>query len=893
MSATHTDHDIRRNLTFDLIENARQQPDAPALLTSTDEISYAKLDQLVWQSAKYLHEQGVRSGDIIALTFAEDLNLALTMLGLIRLGATVYSVPRSSTPFQQEEMLRRVTVKLLGTDQPQRFPGNRVPVVSLTVKLLEQRLASGEHADPDILEHRPDAPWLLSIGSGTTGNPKLIPVSHQQGRTRIAILQPWAPVRSQDRCIDLSNLDFATAKSRFCRALSVGASFFLLDRQSLDPITLCEKHRLTAMTATTFHAEQMLSRLPVDTENALSSLRSFMLASSTVSDALRARVRRHLCPHLFLNYGTNETWTVSLAMPPEVYDIPGTVGKVLPDVTLEIVDDQDRAVPVGTVGHIRIKSPAMIDGYLDDPEANAECFINGWFYPGDLGKLTSENHLLYYGRADHMMIMNGMNIYPAEIESCLNEHAAVSDAAAVPFRHPVHQDIPVCAVSLNRGIFATEKGLHEHARKRLGSHGPHRVFILDEIPRNEQGKLQRKVLNALLIQRMNPDKEKKRLDMLASRIASGRQLYHIIHLNIGLPAIIDQSSSVQQLDQWLENVLHIGLDDPDKSADQGERWLHRCLLIMRHLLQEACIPAFDPALLLNSRPDKEQALHWQVSIRVPRIDAMPDKVYTSALRQALELSVWKAGYQIDQKNTRELLGNMIKRMSNELAGLFPNGKSIMPVLEIAYQKGIPFSHLSDGTYQMGWGKNAILLGQGASGRDSMPGARAANNKVLAATLLQRGKRHISHYLDTQMRDAGLIPVEVFVGGEAARSAALDKRERWAEQDIGSCFTSAAETQHANGEPWPMTLTTTFQRTRAMALSGNTGALVIHVSDDEFLNTGLPLESVSNVTIVDQDLCTAGDRNTELPADRKHLLLALLENWRRHPACRNSTARKNR
>ena len=138
----------------------------------------------------------------------------------------------------------------------------------------------------------------------------------------------------------------------------------------------------------------------------------------------------------------------------------------------------------------------MFEGYLNDPESTGRSLIDGWFYPGDLGKMTPDGQLIHCGRGDQMMIFNGINIYPAEIEQCVTGHPAVTDATAFPLKSPVHQDIPVCAISLKQGSAITEQELLAYLNERLGFRSPKRLIALKKIPRNEQGKIIRHELMA-------------------------------------------------------------------------------------------------------------------------------------------------------------------------------------------------------------------------------------------------------------------------------------------------------------------------------------------------------------------------------------------------------------
>lgn len=474
-----------RNITFDIIRHAEATPDAPALLLPDSEISYAALNRLIWTFAQVLHDRGVRAGDTVALTFAEELNLALTMFAVTRLGATVFSIAQSATPIQRKAFAAQAQAKLLLTDRPGQFDSG-LPEIQMDLQSLKN---VSPRINRDILVVNPVAPWLFVIGSGTTGKPMLMPVTHAQQNARSPMAADWLGITPNDRITSLTHLDFTMSKHRLHEVLWAGASFALFDRNTENPIQMCHQRSLTVLDATVFHVETMLSALPPDATDALASLRMLSMSASTVSDNLRRRIRRHLCSNLLVRYATNETGPIAIAGPSEVFAVSGTVGRPTPGVQIQIVDSSLQPVPVGTIGSIMVRSPGLIEGYFHDENATRRRFQNHWFLPGDLGKLTQDGQLIYCGRTDHMMIMGGINIYPAEIEQVLTGHPAVRDAAAIPVKNTILQDIPVCAVVLSPGADVSEQSLLTYARKRLGVSSPDRVIILAKIPRNERGKL--------------------------------------------------------------------------------------------------------------------------------------------------------------------------------------------------------------------------------------------------------------------------------------------------------------------------------------------------------------------------------------------------------------------
>jgi acyl-CoA synthetase (AMP-forming)/AMP-acid ligase II len=217
----------------------------------------------------------------------------------------------------------------------------------------------------------------------------------------------------------------------------------------------------------------------------LPQLHALEVAGSTVTEKLRQRARQKVSRNLYVSYGAMESGTVTVA-PPEV-GIPDTVGPVLPGVQLQFVDQTDRPLPRGEVGIIRIRASGIAERYLDDAEATAKAFRNGWFYPGDLGVFTEDDHLICKGRADDMMIFDGINIYPAEIEAVLAAHEAVVEVAAFGLKSEIHQDIPIAAVTLRAPV--SEPDLLAFCRTRLGLRAPRRVAVVETFPRSPAGKI--------------------------------------------------------------------------------------------------------------------------------------------------------------------------------------------------------------------------------------------------------------------------------------------------------------------------------------------------------------------------------------------------------------------
>jgi len=221
------------------------------------------------------------------------------------------------------------------------------------------------------------------------------------------------------------------------------------------------------------------------------------VGGSSTPYPVRQRLEERVSRHLYVRYGSTETGTISLCGPGQ-HDADESVGCVVDGLELEIVDDAGLPMPLGTLGNIRIRGTGIADGYFGGADQTAGRFRDGWFWPGDIGLLRSDGFLVLRGRADEMMILNGVNVFPAELERVLEEHPGVRRAAVGALKSAVHGDIPVAVVELDGVRPVSQMELMKYARGRLGLRAPRRIVFVDALPRNSQGKLVRREVAKLV-----------------------------------------------------------------------------------------------------------------------------------------------------------------------------------------------------------------------------------------------------------------------------------------------------------------------------------------------------------------------------------------------------------
>jgi malonyl-CoA/methylmalonyl-CoA synthetase len=174
----------------------------------------------------------------------------------------------------------------------------------------------------------------------------------------------------------------------------------------------------------------------------------------------------------------------------------GTVGFVLPGIELRVVDEANQPLPAGEIGGIQVRGPNVFKGYWRMPEKTAEEFTaEGFFKTGDVGRVDDRGYVSIVGRSKDLIISGGYNVYPAEIEGCINEMAGVAESAVVGVPHPDFGEVGVAVLTTKPGAVVKPDEVVAALKARLANFKiPKRCFVVDELPRNTMGKVQKNLL---------------------------------------------------------------------------------------------------------------------------------------------------------------------------------------------------------------------------------------------------------------------------------------------------------------------------------------------------------------------------------------------------------------
>lgn len=342
---------------------------------------------------------------------------------------------------------------------------------------------------------------VIIYTSGTTGRSKGAMLTHGNMLSNARVLKDYWGWRSAGQGGDvlIHALPIFHVHGLFVAihgALLNGSKMIWLSR--FDPkVALQAMRRATVFMAVPTLYVRLLAE-PGLSREATQSMRLFISGSAPMLIETFEAWRQRTGHTILERYGMSET--VMLTSNPYFPEMGerrgGTVGFPLPGVSLRITDDAGRTVPVGDIGGIEVKGPNVFKGYWRMPEKTAEEFTaDGYFRTGDVGKVDAQGYVTIVGRSKDLIISGGYNVYPAEIEGCINELAGVQESAVVGVPHADFGEVGVALVIAKPGAALDPKVIIAALRSRLAHFKvPKQCHIVDTLPRNVMGKVQKNVL---------------------------------------------------------------------------------------------------------------------------------------------------------------------------------------------------------------------------------------------------------------------------------------------------------------------------------------------------------------------------------------------------------------
>jgi acyl-CoA synthetase (AMP-forming)/AMP-acid ligase II len=487
---------------------AQEQPGHTALVHNARRMTYAELDVFMDRVAATLQRHGLKAGDAIAVCGSSSIEYAALYVGALRAGIAVAPLAPSSTPASLVTMIGDCGAKLLFIDATvaNLFAETRTQIGARFIALDDTACGNSfgqwllpAGTKPQPVELSRDLPFNIIYSSGTTGAPKGIVQSHFMRWMHVA----RAAINLYDThtvTLLATPLYSNTTLVAFFPTLARGGTVVLMakfDAQAY--LGLAQQHRVTHTMLVPVQYQRVMS-LPNFDAFDLSAFKMKQCTSAPFGAALKADILARWPGGLVEVYGMTEGGGTCSLRAHETPDKLHTVGKPAPGHDIRLIDDDGREVAAGEIGEVVGHSPAMMNGYHNQPKKSAEA---EWFdsagkrfiRTGDVGRFDTEGFLQLMDRKKDMIISGGFNIYPSDLEAVLREHPAIADVAVVGVASEKWGETPVAFVVAAPGVRPNANEITDWFNGKVGK--TQRLAALefkDQLPRSAIGKVLKREL---------------------------------------------------------------------------------------------------------------------------------------------------------------------------------------------------------------------------------------------------------------------------------------------------------------------------------------------------------------------------------------------------------------
>jgi long-chain acyl-CoA synthetase len=487
----------------------KRYPDRTALETPEGDVTYAELAELVEGAVERLTEEGLRPGDRLAVCLRNGLDIIVALWACARAGWLFVGLSTRLQPPQWAYMLTHSGASL-ALAHPEYIEGLRSAAAEAGLAS-ERARPVGDHLTGrrrpwrgDAVPFPPDDQvYGVIYTSGTTGRPKASQLAHRcTMHSAIAYLRTLN-LTGTDRTAIVFPLYYITAHVAQVTPMMLvgGTSVTVPDVVPREFIRLIAERRITYLMVVP-SLWPLLMRHPEFRWPELAHVEVGAFGGSPVPLSTVAALRERM-PQLRLYdaYGLTETHSPATVLTDaEFRRKPGSVGRPLPCADVRVVDDDGHDVPLGEPGELWIRGPMVTPGYYGDPVATAAAITDGWLHTGDLARLDEEGYVYILDRKKDMISRGGFKVYSVELEYLLVSHPDIAEAAVFGVPDPLAFEAVAAYVVPAAGRAVEPNDVQVWVHNRMADYAvPRFVRVVDTIPRNRTGKVDKLALRAGLV----------------------------------------------------------------------------------------------------------------------------------------------------------------------------------------------------------------------------------------------------------------------------------------------------------------------------------------------------------------------------------------------------------
>ncbi len=491
------------NLAQILSDSAERDPEAIALKLDDFAVNYGLLEQAAKRVVGMLNAHGIGVGDKVGLMVPNVPHFAAIYYGILRAGAVVVPMNVLLKRREVEYYLTDSDAKLLfywadfGAEAEPGAADAGADAIPVTAQEFLVELMQTEPVE-EIVEARAEDTAVMLYTSGTTGTPKGAELTHNNLRENAAVSSELFHLGPD--AVILGALPLFHAFGQTCAlntSVLVGACLTLIPRfDGSKSLEIMQRDSVNVFEGVPSMYGAML-HAPDRDQYDISALTLCASGGAAMPVELMRGFEQQFGCKILEGYGLSETSPVASFNHPDKERKPGSIGTPIRGVEMKVVDDNDHELPVGDVGEIVIRGHCVMKGYYKRAEATAKAMRGGWFHTGDMARVDDDGYFFIVDRKKDLIIRNGFNVYPREIEEVLYEHPAVREAAVVGIPHDEYGEEIGAAVSLKEGAEVTTDELREFVKSQVAAYKyPRRIWIVTELPKGPTGKILKREISA-------------------------------------------------------------------------------------------------------------------------------------------------------------------------------------------------------------------------------------------------------------------------------------------------------------------------------------------------------------------------------------------------------------
>jgi long-chain acyl-CoA synthetase len=490
---------VIKNLGDLLSASAARNPQQAAIAFEDKSISYEWLEQATTRLAKWFLQQGCKPGDRIAFYWPNSIETAELYFACFKAGLIAVPVNVLMTAHEVAYVLEHSKAVMCFT-RPDlahvAMEAGRSCALLRAIHTAVESLNKGE-LEVELPQVKVSDPALIVYTSGTTALPKGVTHTH---RTLLANVKVGLnSVPDLERFLVMTQLAFPSGIYLGLLTVIASGGTCVLARafDASHVLDLIERFQCTC----TFGLPSMVHLLLQEQTlrpRQVRSIRTFMVGGDSVPLSTQEHFQKQFGIALRECLGMTETG-LTICNPARAIR-PGSLGRVIDGVEVKVVDSKGKEMPDGQTGELIVRSPVNLAGYWENPVATKEALRDGWLFTGDLVRRDSDGYLWFEGRKKQIIVRDGFNISPQEVEEAIYTHPAVLEAGVIGMPDSVEArgQRVLAFVALREGYVTNEDELREHARRRLADlKVPDKIVFLDKLPKGISGKIQRSALKEL------------------------------------------------------------------------------------------------------------------------------------------------------------------------------------------------------------------------------------------------------------------------------------------------------------------------------------------------------------------------------------------------------------